>query len=124
MEKEFDEFLKKWSIEWSEGIVKDLESKVKNYIWFEANKLAMEKRKQYEESCKLANDLYDQVPLELVTKNIKKSLPLNVVLFNKIKVTGKSLSEDKITYTYHFNNNFGYKFEYVPTLKELKKLIE
>lgn len=124
MNNRFNEFLKEWAYGLSEEIVKDLENEVKNHIWFEANKLANEKRKQFEESSKLAKELYDKVPYELVAKNIKKSLPLNVRLLNKIEVTGKSLCEDTITYTYHFNGDFGYKFRYVATLTELKRLIE
>lgn len=120
----FNEFLKEWADGLSETIVKDLEEQVHNRIWFESNKLANEKRKRFKESSELAKELYDKVPYRLVAKNIKKSLPLNVRLLNKIEVTGKSLCEDEITYTYHFNDKFGYKFKYEPTLDELKRLIE
>lgn len=124
----FDEALKKWAEEWAEemsqSILEDLKWKVDNQIWIEANKLAQDRRRQFEESSKLAHDLYNQVPLELVAKMINKALPLNVRLFNKIKIAGKSLCEDRITYTYYFNDDFGYRFTYEPTLTELKKLIK
>lgn len=69
----------------------------------------------------LAHELYDKIDYETAEKYLKKSLPLRIRLFNKVKIYGKSLSENQITYTYVFNDeSYHYNFKYTPSLYDMK----